>query len=164
MTGHEASRFRRLGGSPDCKMLGYDSRMGQWQVSITSLPPSSTLTLCSSWSKDPHCIFLHFPSSSQIGQEGETTQALCPGGMRQCWEERLRKPREGAPDNRGAESCVRGECTGWHGDMKPHCMEYLLAPAMNPLLDPSHIPTMKSDLAEQRVQVNGQEQSNCLSP
>lgn len=61
-----------LNGSSDCKRLGYDSRMGQWQVSITSTPPSSTLTLCFSWSKAFAAFFCLFPSFSQRGwEEGE---------------------------------------------------------------------------------------------
>lgn len=46
--------------------------MGQWQVSITSTPPSSTLTLCSSWSKALVAFFCFFlPSVGKDGREGD---------------------------------------------------------------------------------------------
>lgn len=118
-------------------MRGYDSSIGQRQVSITWAPPGRRQhsTLCSSQSKALDDIFLPFPPSSA----GGTTQALCPAGMHHSWRGRPRVLERGTPDNEGAESCVRGECLGRHRDMKPHCMESLLAPAVNPPLDPAHI-------------------------
>lgn len=45
--------------------------MGQWQVSITSTPPSSTLTLCSSRSKALAAFFcLFLPPVVEDGREG----------------------------------------------------------------------------------------------
>lgn len=99
--------------SPGCwvdhqivKCLGFDSCMGQWQVSITSTPPSSTLTLCSSRSKALAAFFcLFLPPVVEDGREGGTTQALCPAGMHQSWGGRL-KPQGGCSrQRRGWKLC-----------------------------------------------------------
>lgn len=78
----------------DWKSLCFDSFMGQWQVSVTSTPPSSALTLCSLGSKALDAFFWgSFPSNSLSRLHGGwmgTTQALYLVGMHQSWWGKLK--------------------------------------------------------------------------
>lgn len=112
------------------------SSMGQRQVSMASMPSSSTVTLCVL-----HSSALSFQWAREegrvVGPPRHCARLECFQSFRWKAEKTLRIDE--APDNRGAESCVRRECPAWREDMKPNCMDCLLAPAVNPLLDLSHI-------------------------
>lgn len=111
--------------------------MGQWQVSITSTPPSSTLTLCSSRSKALAAFFC-LPSSGG-GPPRLYAQLECTY-PKEGWEN--------SRDNEGAESCVRGECPVWHRDMKPPL--YAVPPC--PSHEPSPGPVSSFPLWNQTLQ------------
>lgn len=123
------------------KMLGHDSSVGQQQVNITSTPPGHHQRLhCAPHGQRPSLHFSAFSFLQSKRTGGGTTQALCPAGMHQSWAREVERTcGGGSRQRRGWKLCQGGECPGWHRDMKPRCMVCLLALAMNPLLDPSHI-------------------------
>lgn len=126
----------------DWKSLCFDSFMGQWQVSVTSTPPSSALTLCSLGSKALDAFFWgSFPSNSLSRLHGGwmgTTQALYLVGMHQSWWGKLKSKGGRFKQRRGWKLWWR-ECPGSHRDIKLYCMECPLAPAVNLLQGLSHI-------------------------
>lgn len=88
------------------KKLSFDSCKGQWQVSIASAPPTSTLTLCSGRSKRPRCIFfLSPPFPFPSFQLWKTERGRGPPRHRAQLE--CTDPGEGGRTHSGgAESCV----------------------------------------------------------
>lgn len=146
--------------------LGYDSSMGQWQVSIASTPPQSTLTLCSSRSKGLAAFFCLFLPPVKEDRRGggpprHRAQLECTNPEEGGWKKNTRR---GLQTTVGLKA-VSGENA--QGDTEIWSPTVWGASLPSPwTLSWTHLifPTMKSDLAEHRAQVNGQEQSNCLSP
>lgn len=114
--------------------------------------------------KGPRCIFLPFPSSSQRGREGGDHPGTVPSWNAPIPGREVEKSQGGGCRQRRGWKLCRENAQGDTEIWSPTIWSASLPQPWT--LSWTHLifPTMKSDLAEQRAQVNGQEQSNCLSP